>query len=134
MSREKQIEALREFSNKKLLSVHGECLEGIGIRNPRKAVRDKSLKPQVGDIVHCHRDINFIDSFIKQVKSYDPETEQFTVGTCYTDPSRDFTFVPEKIHGVITEIYDGDGFLVYERKDYRKQDEAFSRPHENGGE
>ena len=126
MSKEKQIEALREFSNKKLLSVYGECLEGIGIRNPRKVVRDKSLKPKVGDIVHFHRDINFIDSYIKQVKSYDPETEQFTVGTCYTDPSRDFTFVPEKIHGVITEIYDGDGFLVYERKDYRKQSEWIS--------
>ena len=107
---------LREDSSKKLLSIYGDCLKGIGIKAPRKAVRDKSLKVKVGDIVHCHRDLNFIDSYIKQVKSYDPETDQFTVGTCYTDPSRDFTFVPEKIHGVITEIYDGDGFLVYERK------------------
>lgn len=107
---------LRENSSKKLLSIYGDCLEGIGIKAPRKAVRDKSLKVKVGDIVHCHRDLNFIDSYIKQVKSYDPETDQYTVGTCYTDPSRDFTFVPQKIYGVITEIYDGDGFLVYERK------------------
>ena len=107
---------LRENSSKKLLSIYGDCLEAIGIRAPRKAVRDKNLKVKVGDIVHCHRDLNFIDSYIKQVKSYDPETEQFTVGTCYADPSREFTFVPEKIYGVITEKYDGDGFLVYERK------------------
>lgn len=107
---------LRENSSKELLSVYGDCLEGLGIKAPRNAIRDKSLTVKVGDIVHCHRDMNFLTSYIKQVKSYDPETKQFTVGTCYIDPSRDVTFVPEKIYGVITEIYDGDGFLVYERK------------------
>lgn len=100
---------------KKLLRIHGDCLEGIGIRAPHFAIRDKSLNVRVGDIVHCCKDSFFIDSYIKQVLSYDAETEQFTVGTHYIDPSKDFTFVPEKIYGVITEIYNGDGFLVYER-------------------
>lgn len=106
---------LRENSSKKLLKVYGDCLEGIGISAPRMAIRDKSLPVKVGDIVHCDRDINIVESYIKRVKSYDPKTNKFTVGTCYVDSSRDFTFVPDVIHGVITEIYDGDGFLVYER-------------------
>lgn len=107
---------LKEFSNKKLLNVHGDCLEGIGIKAPRYVILDKSITPKVGDIVHCHKDMNYLNSYIKQVKSYNSETGQFVVGTCYADSSKDFSFIPEKIHGVITEIYDGDGFLVYERK------------------
>ena len=89
---------------KKLLRIHGDCLEGIGIRAPHFAIRDKSLTVQVGDIVHCSRDSFFLDSYIKQVLSYDDETEQFTVGTRYIDSSKDFTFVPDKIYGVITNI------------------------------
>ena len=100
---------------KKLLDIRGKCLEGIGIKNPRHAVKDSSLEVRVGDIVHCRRHDGTIDSYIKQVIAYNPETEEFTVGTRYADPSKDFTFVPEVIHSVITEIFDGDGFLVYER-------------------
>lgn len=105
---------------KSLLSIYGDCLEGIGIRAPRKAVRDTSLNVRVGDLVHCRRHSDTLDSYIKVVLSYNPETEEFTVGTRYADATKDFSFVPEEIHGVITEIFDGDGRCVYERSDDEK--------------
>lgn len=100
---------------KKLLQVRGDCLEGIGVWAPRTMIRDTSLEVRVGDLVHCSRNTNFLDTYVKQVLSIDPEGGM-VVGTRYVDPTRDFTFVPEKVYGVVTEIYNGDGNLVYERK------------------
>jgi hypothetical protein len=100
---------------KYLNQCHGDCLEGIGIKNPRWFVKDTGLNVRVGDIVHCVKDSNYLDQYIKVVLSYDAETKKFTVGSRYADPSRDFTFVPEKIFGVVILMFDGDKRLIYER-------------------
>lgn len=100
---------------KQLLSVYGECLAGIGIEAPTHAVRDDSLVVRVGDIVHCRKMAGSLNSYIKQVISYDESSKKFTVGTHYKDSSKDFTFVAEEINGVITEMYNTRGELIYER-------------------
>lgn len=100
---------------KHLNQCHGDCLEGIGVRNPRYFVRDTEISPRVGDIVHCVKDTNYLDQYVKVVLSHDEETGKFTVGSRYVDHARDFTFVPEKIFGVVILMFDGDGRLTYER-------------------
>lgn len=96
---------------------YGDCLEGIGVRNPRWLVRDMEISPKVGDIFLCVKNTNYLDQYAKVVLSHDEETGKFTVGSRYADPSRDFTFVPEKIFGVIILMFDGDKRLIYERKE-----------------
>ena len=95
---------------------YGDCLEGIGVRNPRWFVRDTEISPRVGDIVHCVKDTNYLDQYVKVVLSHDEETGKFTVGSRYADSSKDFTFVPEKIFGVVILMFDGDKRLIYERR------------------
>ena len=95
---------------------HGNCLEGIGVINPRWFVRDTEISPRVGDIVHCVRNTNYLDQYVKVVLSHDEVTGEFTVGSRYADSSRDFTFVPEKIFGVVILMFDGDRRLIYERR------------------
>ncbi len=96
---------------------HGNCLEGIGITNPRWFVRDTEISPRVGDIVHCVKNTNYLDQYVKVVLSHDEVTGEFTVGSRYADPSKDFTFVPEKIFGVVILMFDGDRRLIYERRE-----------------
>lgn len=95
---------------------HGDCLEGIGVRNPRWFVRDTEINPKVGDIVHCAKNTNFLDQYVKVVLSHDEVTGEFTVGSRYSDSSKDFTFVPEKIFGVVILMFDCDRRLIYERR------------------
>ena len=95
----------------------GSCLEGLGIRNPHWFVKDTEIRPKVGDIVHCIRDSNYLDQYIKVVLSYNEETGEYVVGSRYADPSKDFTFVPEKIFGVVIMMFDGDKMLIYERRE-----------------
>lgn len=101
---------------KLLKQCRGDCLEGMGIRNPHWLVTDDDITPKVGDLVHCARDANFLNQYVKVVLSYDEETGKYTVGSRYADPSRDFTFIAEEILGVVILMFDGDKRQVYERR------------------
>lgn len=99
-----------------LKQCYGDCLEGIGIRNPHWLVKDTEITPIVGDLVVCVKNKNFLDQYVKVVLSHDQETGKFTVGSRYADSSRDFTFVAEEILGVVILMFDGDKRQIYERR------------------
>lgn len=101
---------------KYLAQIAGRCLEGIGVVNPRYAIIDTEITPLVGDLVHCRRYIGTLDSYIKQIYDYVLSTQEFLVGTRYKDSTKDFSFVAEEINGVVLEIYDMRGRIIYERK------------------
>ena len=95
---------------------YGDCLEGIGVMNPRYFIRDTEISPREGDIVHCVKDSNYLDQYVKVVLSHNEETGEFIVGSRYADSSKDFTFIPEKIFGVVILMFDGDRRLIYEMR------------------
>lgn len=101
-----------------LKSIHGDCLERVGLVIPCKgrAIIDRSIKPKVGDLVHCNNRIITISGFIKQVKEFKGDT--VIVGTAYMDESKDFTFEASEIYGVVTEVFcKATGKQVYLRSD-----------------
>lgn len=103
-SREKTIECL-----------YGDCLEGAGLFIPNEgiAVVDHTIKPRVGDLVICQKHRDAMNAFCKQVKSIG---DVVTVGTCYLDKSKDFTFDAEVISGVVVQVFDKlFHSLIYER-------------------
>lgn len=94
---------------------YGDCLEGIGIVMPNKgiAVIDRNAMPQVGDVVHCTRNLGAITSYLKRVERIDGD---ITVGTCYIDKSRDFSFVAREIFGVLLQVLDREtGAVIWEK-------------------
>lgn len=96
-----------------LKSIQGICLEEIGIPSKGKAVINHTIKPKVGDLVHCNNEFCTIDGFIKQVKSFDGE--EMLVGTRYLDHSKNFDFYCFEFYGVVEMIFDMFGDIVYRR-------------------
>ena len=94
---------------------YGDCLEGIGIVMPNKgiAVIDRNAMPQVGDVVHCTRNLGTITSYLKRVERIDGD---ITVGTCYIEKSRDFSFAACEIFGVLLQVLDREtGAVIWEK-------------------
>lgn len=95
--------------------IGGDCLEEIGIPNKGRAVINRTIKPRVGDLVHCNTEFCTINGYIKQVKSFDGE--QMIVGTRYRDHSRNFEFYVFEFYGVVEMVFDMMGDIVYRRTD-----------------
>lgn len=103
-SREKTIEYLT-----------GDCLEDMGLFIPNNgiAVVDHTIRPEIGDLVICRKNRDALNAYCKQVKSIG---DVVTVGTCYVDKSKDFTFDAEVISGVVIQVFDKlFHSLIYER-------------------
>ena len=85
--------------------IRGDCLERAGLKIPHgaNAIIDRSITPEVGDLVHCDNELGTIHGFIKQVKEIRGDT--VIVGTAYIDESKDFTFEASSIFGVVTEAF-----------------------------
>ncbi len=96
-----------------LESIGGICLEEVGIPNKGKAVINRTIKPRVGDLVHCNTEFCTINGCIKQVKSFDGE--QMIVGTRYLDHSKNFEFYCFEFYGVVEMVFDVMGNIVYRR-------------------
>lgn len=90
---------------RRLHSIRGDCLERVGLKIPHgaNAIIDRSITPEVGDLVHCDNELGTICGFIKQVKEIRGDT--VIVGTAYIDESKDFTFEACSIFGVVTEAF-----------------------------
>lgn len=90
---------------RRLHSIRGDCLERVGLKIPHgaNAIIDRSITPEVGDLVHCDNELGTIHGFIKQVKEIRGDT--VIVGTAYIDESKDFTFEAYSIFGVVTEAF-----------------------------
>jgi hypothetical protein len=67
-------------------------------------------------LVPCVRETNFLYQYVEVTLSYAEDKGKYTAGSSYADPSRDFTFVAEKIYGVVILMFDGDKRQVYERR------------------
>lgn len=99
-------EPTKKELEKVLVSIYGECLEGLGLCIPRRAlaVVDATIRPNVGDLVACRKYPDALSCYCKQVKSLG---ETVVVGTCYSDKTKDFTFEAAVIDGVVTMVFDG---------------------------
>lgn len=96
-----------------LRSIAGICLEEVGIPDRGRAVINCTIKPKVGDLVHCNTKFCTINGYIKQVKQFDGE--QMLVGTRYKDPSKNFDFYCFEFYGVVEMVFDVAGDIVYRR-------------------
>ena len=103
-----------------LASISGDCLEEVGIPNKGRAVINCTIKPRVGDLVHCNTEFCTINGYIKQVKSFDGE--QMIVGTRYRDHSRNFEFYVFEFYGVVEMVFDMFGDIVYRRADNEQRE------------
>lgn len=91
----------------------GDCLEGAGIPNRGRAVINRAIKPEIGDIVWCDNQFGTVNGYIKQVKFFDGE--KMVVGTNYTDKSKDYEFYCHAFYGVVEMVFDVLGNLCYRR-------------------
>lgn len=89
----------------------GECLEKVGIPSNGFAVFDRGCDIAPGDIVKCLKPNENIQAFMKLVLQVDDGA--VTVGTCYKDPSKDFSFVAGEIIGVVACIINDEGHVVW---------------------
>lgn len=101
-----------------LCSISGICLEEVGIPDKGRAVINRTIKPKVGDLVHCNTEFCTINGYIKEVKSFDGE--QMVVGTRYKDHSKNFDFYCFEFYGVVEMVFDVMGNIVYRRADTEK--------------
>ena len=97
-----------------LESISGICLEEVGIPSKGRAVINCTIKPRVGDLVHCNNFMCTINGFIKQVKSFDGE--EMVVTTRYKDHSKNFSFYVFEFYGVVEMVFDTMGNIVYRRE------------------
>jgi hypothetical protein len=100
--------------------ISGICLEEVGVPDKGRAVINRTIKPRVGDLVHCNDEYCTISGFIKQVKSFDGE--EMVVGTRYLDHSKNFDFYCFEFYGVVEMIFDMTGNIVYRRADNERND------------
>ncbi len=88
--------------------IYGDCLEGepvyLVMHRKGVAIIEHGLVPRIGDLVHCSSVSGQLGGFIKRVESINNGI--YTVGTCYVDKSRDFSFEAAEIFGVVKEVYD----------------------------
>jgi hypothetical protein len=98
-----------------LREISGICLEEVGIPNKGRAVINKTIKPNVGDLVHCNTEFCSLNGYIKQVKAFDGE--QMLVGTRYLDHSKNYDFYCFEFYGVVEMVFDMMGNIVYRRAD-----------------
>ena len=107
-----RIEVKRTFER-----VQGKCLEKLGLRftnGTGYAVLDCTVKPKIGDLVHCDNTFGTIHGFIKQVR--DIKDGVYIVGTAYEDDTKDFEFEASIIYGVVTYVFDAfNRNQLYER-------------------
>ena len=96
-----------------LRSISGICLEEVGVPSRGQAVINRTIKPKVGDLVHCNNEFCSLGVFIKQVQSFDGE--QMVVGTRYKDHSKNYSFYCFEFYGVVEMIFDNMGNLCYRR-------------------
>lgn len=96
-----------------LRSISGICLEEVGVPSRGQAVINRTIKPKVGDLVHCNNEFCALGGFIKQVQSFDGE--QMVVGTRYKDHSKNYSFYCFEFYGVVEMIFDNAGDLCYRR-------------------
>lgn len=104
-----------------LRAIHGICLEEVGIPSRGRAVINKTIRPNVGDLVHCNDAFCTINGYIKQVKSFDGE--QMIVGTRYIDHSKNFDFYCFEFYGVVEMVFDMLGHIVYRRENVVEESE-----------
>ena len=97
-----------------LISTAGICLEEVGIPSKGRAVINSTIKPRVGDLVHCNNYMCSINGYIKQVKSFDGE--EMVVTTRYKDHSKNFSFYVFEFYGVVEMVFDTMGNIVYRRE------------------
>ena len=109
---QKRIGSKRTFEH-----IHGKCLEKLGLRftnGTGYAVLDCTIKPKIGDIVHCDNTFGTIHGFIKQIR--DIKDGVYIVGTAYEDSTKDFEFEASIIFGVVTYVFDAFNHnQLYER-------------------
>lgn len=98
-----------------LKPISGICLEEVGVPARGQAVINRTIKPKVGDLVWCNKDICTIGGYLKQVVSF--ENEEMVVTTRYKDHSKNFTFNVFEFYGVVEMIFDVMGGLCYRRTD-----------------
>ena len=91
----------------RLHQIYGDCLEKVGVKNKGGgyAIIDRCATPKVGDLVHCKKVADTLNSYIKQVKEINGDS--IIVGTAYKDESRDYSFETAEIIGVVIETYGG---------------------------
>lgn len=97
-----------------LLSTCGNCLEEVGVPSKGRAVINRTIKPQIGDLVWCNNAYCTIHGFIKQVQSF--EGDEMVVSTRYVDHSKDFSFYCSEFYGVVEMVFDMMGNLCYRRE------------------
>ena len=91
----------------------GDCLEAIGIPSKGEVVYDTDLKPEVFDLVIC--DSVYSGSIGALMKECIRTGERPVVQTRYKDCSRNYAFAPAKVFGVVIEVWDDSGKIVYKR-------------------
>jgi len=80
---------------------YGDCQERVGIPNGCRIVYDKSIKPQIGDIVVCSDKYGSLTPMVKLLIGFDGR--KGIVSTQFSDKGRDFTFSTPSIYGVLVK-------------------------------
>ena len=98
----------RKKERRRLELISGKCLEREGLiftNGTGYAVIDCTVRPKVGDLVHCDNRLGTIHGFIKKIKEI--KDGVYIVGNAYEDTEKDFTFEASVIYGVVTMVFDG---------------------------
>lgn len=99
----------------------GDCLEGIGIPDKGTVTYDTELKPMVFDIVLC--DSVYGGSIGMLMKECIQTGDRLVVRTHYSDPEKDRITCTPGCFGVVTEVRDDNGDIVYKR--YQPEDRSY---------
>ena len=117
----------RKKERRRIESIYGKCLEKEGLRFTNAhgyAVIDSTVRPKVGDIVHCDNSLGTIHGFIKKIIQI--KDGVYIVGTAYEDAEKDFTFEASIIYGVVTIVFDA----VNRRQLYNRTERNARKKHD----
>ena len=108
------------MSRLQTIRFYGDCLEALGIPDGGTLTYDRDLTPRVLDLVVCEDPQSSLQPYFKQLLR---TGEDKIVTTCYKDRSRNFAMRTPSITGVVTEVRDGEGRIVYRRRNRSKADD-----------